>query len=223
MPFGIDPAQIAAYLQIIAINLVLSGDNVIVVGMAAAGLPPNLRGRAIMVGIAAATVIRILFAVVATQLLAITGLLLAGGLLLLWVCWKMYEELREPQDEAHAAGGDTAALAAEGGKTLRAAVTQIILADVSMSLDNVLAVAGAAKQDLVALVFGLALSVLLMGVASALVAKLLSRYRWITWIGLLIIVYVAVTMIYNGGNDLLGHKLPHIPFISDDAGEAGAA
>jgi YjbE family integral membrane protein len=221
MPFGIDPAQIAAYLQIIAINLVLSGDNVIVVGMAAAGLPPNLRGRAIMVGIAAATVIRILFAVVATQLLAITGLLLAGGLLLLWVCWKMYEELRQPQDEAHAQ--EAAALAAEGGKTLRAAVTQIILADVSMSLDNVLAVAGAAKQDLVALVFGLALSVLLMGVASALVAKLLSRYRWITWIGLLIIVYVAVTMIYNGGNDLLGHKLPHIPFISDDAGEAGAA
>ena len=221
MPFGIDPAQIAAYLQIIAINLVLSGDNVIVVGMAAAGLPPNLRGRAIMVGIAAATVIRILFAVVATQLLAITGLLLAGGLLLLWVCWKMYEELRQPQEEAHAQ--EAAALAAEGGKTLRAAVTQIILADVSMSLDNVLAVAGAAKQDLVALVFGLALSVLLMGVASALVAKLLSRYRWITWIGLLIIVYVAVTMIYNGGNDLLGHKLPHIPFISDDAGETGAA
>jgi YjbE family integral membrane protein len=202
---------------------VLSGDNVIVVGMAAAGLPPNLRGRAIMVGIAAATVIRILFAVVATQLLAITGLLLAGGLLLLWVCWKMYEELREPQDEAHAAGGDTAALAAEGGKTLRAAVTQIILADVSMSLDNVLAVAGAAKQDITALIFGLGLSVLLMGVASALMARLLSRYRWITWLGLLIIVYVAVTMIYNGGDDLLGHTLPHIPFISEDAGEAGAA
>jgi YjbE family integral membrane protein len=218
MPFGIDFAIVAAYLQIIAINVVLSGDNVIVVGMAAAGLPPDLRGKAIMVGIGAATIIRILFAIIATQLLQVTGLLLAGGLLLLWVCWKMYEELRAPQDEAEASA--EAALASEGGKTLRAAVIQIILADVSMSLDNVLAVAGAAKQDLFALVFGLGLSVLLMGVASALIAKLLARYRWITWIGLLIIVYVAVTMIYNGGNELLGYSLPHIPLISE--GEAGA-
>jgi YjbE family integral membrane protein len=216
MPFGIDLAVIAAYLQIIAINVVLSGDNVIVVGMAAAGLPPDLRGKAIMVGIGAATIIRILFAVIATQLLQVTGLLLAGGLLLLWVCWKMYEEIREPE----AAGGAEVALMAESGKTLRAAVVQIILADVSMSLDNVLAVAGAAKQDLTALIFGLGLSVLLMGVASALIAKLLARYRWITWIGLLIIVYVAITMIYNGGDELLGHALPHIPFVSD--GEAAA-
>lgn len=220
MPFGIDPAVIAAYLQIIAINVVLSGDNVIVVGMAAAGLPPSLRGRAIMVGIAAATIIRIAFAVIATQLLAITGLLLAGGLLLLWVCWKMYEELREPHADAQASA--EAALAAEGGKTLRAAIIQIILADVSMSLDNVLAVAGAAKQDLTALIFGLALSVVLMGVASALIAKLLGRYRWITWIGLLIIIYVALTMIYNGGDQLLGHTLPHIPFVSESE-PAGAA
>jgi YjbE family integral membrane protein len=165
-----------------------------------------------MVGIAAATVIRILFAVIATQLLQVTGLLLAGGLLLLWVCWKMYEELRAP--EAEAAGTDTS-LVAESGKTLRTAVTQIILADVSMSLDNVLAVAGAAKEDLTALIFGLGLSVLLMGVASALIARLLARYRWITWIGLLIIVYVAVTMIYNGSDELLGHTLPHIPLISE--------
>jgi YjbE family integral membrane protein len=170
-----------------------------------------------MVGIGAATIIRILFAVIATQLLQVTGLLLAGGLLLLWVCWKMYEEIREPEAETT---GAEATLMAESGKTLRAAVVQIILADVSMSLDNVLAVAGAAKQDLTALIFGLGLSVLLMGVASALIAKLLARYRWITWIGLLIIVYVAVTMIYNGGDELLGHTLPHIPFVSD--GEAAA-
>jgi YjbE family integral membrane protein len=189
---------------------VLSGDNVVVIGMAAAGLAAELRSRAILIGIVAATVIRISFAVIATQLLAITGLLLAGGLLLRWVCWKMFRELQGaeagPAPELEVATN-------RRGKALGSAVWQIIIADVSMSLDNVLAVAGAARQDITALVFGLTLSVVLMGLASALVAALLSRFRWIAWIGLAIIVYVAVTMIYQGTDDLVGHSLPVLPFL----------
>lgn len=153
MLLHLDVPALIAYLQIIFINVVLSGDNVVVIGMAAAALRPELRSKAIMAGIAGATVIRILFAVIATQLLAVTGLLAAGGLLLLWVCWKMFEELR---------GHDTSPAGAPSpghGKTLGQAITQIIIADVSMSLDNVLAVAGAAHQNLPALVFGLILSV----------------------------------------------------------------
>ncbi len=206
----LDAATISAYIEIITINIVLSGDNVVVIGMAAASLAPELRSKAILAGIAAATVIRIGFALLATQLLAVPGLQLVGGLLLLWVCWKMYEELR-------AQGDSDAELdpAAHHGpqKTLRQAVTQIIVADVSMSLDNVLAVAGAAKQNITALVFGLVLSVVLMGLAASLVAKILDRYRWIAWLGLLIIVYVAATMLYEGADQLLGHTLPAIPLL----------
>jgi YjbE family integral membrane protein len=172
----------------------------------------------------AATIMRICFALVTTQLLAITGLLLAGGLLLLWVCWKMYQELRYSDVEEFAA---TEALAdadlnasgtiAAGAprKTLRQAVLQIVIADVSMSLDNVLAVAGAAKDHFEALIFGLALSVVLMGVAASYIARLLHAHRWIAWIGLLIILYVAFKMIYGGADEVLGDALPAIPMIED--------
>jgi YjbE family integral membrane protein len=208
---GLDLSAVADYLQIILINIVLSGDNVVVISMAAATLAPALRHKAIFAGIAAATVIRIIFALVATQLLAFTGLLVAGGLLLLWVCWKMFEELRgnEP-DGSDAVPGDASGAPQ---KTLGQAVVQIIVADVSMSLDNVLAVAGAARQNWTALVFGLLLSVVLMGVAASLIARLLARYRWIAWIGLAIIVYVALGMIYSGADQVLGGTLPKIPLL----------
>ena len=205
--FHFDLSSLAAYLQIIFINVVLSGDNVVVIGMAAAALPPALRSKAIMAGIAAATIIRIIFAILATQLLAITGLLVAGGLLLLWVCWKMFEELRQ---HGEAPPGNTAP---PREKTLSQAVIQIVVADVSMSLDNVLAVAGAARQNLPALIFGLILSVVLMGFAASLIARMLHRHRWIAWIGLLIIVYVAVAMLYGGADQLAGGDLPNLPFV----------
>lgn len=207
MPFEIDQATIAAYLEVITINLVLSGDNVVVIGMAAAGLTRDLRQKAIVAGIAAAAVIRIVFAVVAVQLLEIPGIMLVGGLLLFWVCWNMFEELRSAGD---ADGGngmdvdpDTASLVAKRpAKALRTAIIQIIVADVSMSLDNVLAVAGAASDDMDALIFGLILSVVLMAVASTLVAALLARYRWIGWLGLAVIVYVAGSMVLDGVGQL---------------------
>lgn len=207
MMFPLDLPALAAYLQIVFINVVLSGDNVVVIGMAAATLPPGLRARAIVAGIAAATAIRVVFAIVATQLLAITGLLVAGGLLLLWVCWKMFEELCQ-----HEGAPDQDATPKQE-KTLAQAVVQIVVADVSMSLDNVLAVAGAARQNLPALIFGLILSVILMGFAASLIARLLARYRWIAWIGLLIIVYVAVTMLYGGADQLTRGHLPALPLL----------
>ena len=212
---------LGAFFQVILIDLVLAGDNAIVIGLAAAGLPPTLRMRAILIGIAAATIMRIGFALVATQLLAITGLLLAGGLLLLWVCWKMYEELAvHPAPATVDALAGAAPVASDGGavvpaKTLRQSVVQIIVADVSMSLDNVLAVAGAAHEHPEILVFGLALSVALMGAASTLIAGLLNRHRWIAWVGLAVILYVATKMIYEGSDQLLGHGLPAIPFLKD--------
>jgi YjbE family integral membrane protein len=206
-----EAAFITSFLQVIMIDLVLAGDNAVVIGMAAAGLPPELRRKAIMIGIIAATLMRICFALIATQLLNITGLLLAGGLLLLWVCWKMYEELRLSQHagseamEALAEGDLNADGTVAGGaprKTLRQAVTQIIIADVSMSLDNVLAVAGAAREHPTVLIFGLALSIALMGVAASFIARLLNRHRWIAWVGLLVILYVALHMIYEGWADI---------------------
>ncbi|RYE50435.1 MAG: TerC family protein, partial [Rhizobiaceae bacterium] len=194
---GIDASAFWAFFQIIFIDLVLAGDNAVVIGLAAAGLPPSVRSKAILIGIAAATVLRIGFALVTTQLLELGGgLLIAGGVLLLWVCWKMYRELATPHEQEHEAqealeGVDSNADGTIGGqaprKTLRQAVITIIIADVSMSLDNVLAVAGAARDHELALIFGLALSVVLMGVAASLVAGLLSRYRWIAWVGLAII------------------------------------
>ncbi len=191
------PDLAAAFLQVMAIDLVLAGDNAIVIGLAAAGLPAASRARAIFVGIIAAAVLRLAFATVAIELLAIVGLLLAGGILLLWVCWKMWRELRGPgPEDAEAAlrAGD----AHVPSKTFAQAAWQIVVADVSMSLDNVLAVAGAAREHPAALVFGLGLSIVLMGFAASFIAKLLNRHRWIAYIGLAIILYVAIDMIWRG-------------------------
>jgi YjbE family integral membrane protein len=196
--------SIAAFLQVIMIDLVLAGDNAVVIGLAAAGLPKAQRSRAILVGIIAATVLRILFASVAVELLAIVGLLLAGGVLLLWVCWKMWRELRGPNQhdtEAALAGGN----AHVPHKTFAQAAWQIVVADISMSLDNVLAVAGAARDHPVALIFGLSLSIVLMGVAASFVARLLNRHRWIAYVGLAIILYVALDMIWRGFWEIRAH------------------
>jgi YjbE family integral membrane protein len=204
-------AGLTALLQVIAIDLVLAGDNAIVIGLAAAGLPVEQRARAILIGIIAATLLRIGFAVTATQLLAITGLLLAGGILLLWVCWKMWRELRgghgsEVIAEEALTGTDINADGTVAGgaprKTLLQAATQIIIADVSMSLDNVLAVAGAAHDHIEILVFGLVLSIALMGLASTWIAGLVNKYRWLAYGGLLIILYVALKMIYEGWHEV---------------------
>lgn len=219
--FGLDPSFLSSLFQVILIDLVLAGDNAVVIGLAAAGLPADLRRRAILIGIIAATVMRIGFALITTQLLSLGGgLLVAGGVLLLWVCWKMYRELTVPHEEEHEA---TEALAdadlnADGTvagrapkKTLRQAVLQIIIADVSMSLDNVLAVAGAAQHHFEALVFGLALSVVLMGIAATFIARLLHKHRWIAWIGLVLILYVATKMLLEGAGSFI--DIPAIPLL----------
>lgn len=204
-------AGFSALLQVIAIDLVLAGDNAVVIGLAAAGLPREQRGKAILIGIVAATVLRIAFASVTVQLLDIIGLLVVGGILLLWVSWKMWRELRTTQAEEHAAREalanadlDHSGAIAEGAprKTMRQAATQIIVADVSMSLDNVLAVAGAAREHPTVLIIGLALSIALMGFAASFIARLLDRYRWIAYVGLLIILYVAVDMIVRGSQEV---------------------
>jgi YjbE family integral membrane protein len=197
----LSPEALTALLQVILIDLVLAGDNASVIGLAAAGLPREQRTKAIVIGTAAATLLRLSFALIATWLLAIIGLLLAGGILLLWVCWKMWRELRAARHGHNPAVGtldDTAAPA----KTLAQATWQIVLADVSMSLDNVLAVAGAAHEHPFVLVFGLVLSVALMGIAATFVARLLNRYRWIAYVGLLIIFYVALRMIWDGAMEI---------------------
>lgn len=197
-----------AFVQVVLIDLTLAGDNAVVIGLAAAGLPPSQRAKAIAIGILAATLLRISFSLVATQLLQIVGLLLAGGLLLLWVCWKMWQELRNPHRGE--VGADALAHPKEDNpdspmrqKSLRQAVTQIIVADISMSLDNVLAVAGAAREHPAVLVFGLALSIVLMGAAATFIANLLQRHRWIGFVGLAIIFIVALQMIWHGGEDVL--------------------
>ncbi|KAA0679923.1 TerC family protein [Azospirillum brasilense] len=204
-------SQLTALGQVVAIDLVLAGDNAIVVGMAAAAVPKEQRRKVIVWGIGAAIMLRIFFALITTQLLAIIGLTLAGGILLLWVCWKMFRELRShgedevTPDEALAANGsgDAAVGAAVATTTFGAAVWQIVVADVSMSLDNVLAVAGAAKDHPTVLVIGLLLSVVLMGAAANMIAHVLHKHRWIGWIGLAIITYVALDMIWRGGNEVL--------------------
>ncbi|AIB16447.1 membrane protein (plasmid) [Azospirillum argentinense] len=211
-------SQLAALGQVVAIDLVLAGDNAIVVGMAAAAVPLAQRRKVIFWGIGAAIVLRIFFALITTQLLAIIGLTLAGGVLLLWVCWKMFRELRShgtdevAPDEAMDApdtpagvSGNAAAGAAVGGVTVGAAIWQIVVADVSMSLDNVLAVAGAAKDHPTILVIGLLLSVVLMGAAANMIAHVLHKHRWIGWVGLAIITYVALDMIWRGSNEVLMH------------------
>lgn len=201
-------AGLSALFQVVAIDLALAGDNAIVIGLAAAGLPADQRKRAILVGIAAATVLRIIFALITQRLLSIGPMLLiAGGLLLLWVCWKMWRELRvSHEDERDATEAlsngdynkDGKIAGAAPRKTFSQAAWQIVIADVSMSLDNVLAVAGAAMKHPTVLIIGLALSIAMMGFAASFVARLLHRYRWIAYIGLLIILYVAVNMLLGG-------------------------
>ena len=198
-----------AFFQVVMIDLVLAGDNAVVIGLAAAGLPPAQRKQAILVGILAATVLRIAFAGVTTQLLQIVGLMFAGGILLLWVCWKMWRELRassaEEQDAllvSYDVNPDGTIAGRVRRKTFGQAALQIVVADVSMSLDNVLAVAGAAREHPIVLVCGLVLSIALMGVAANMVARLLQKHRWIGYVGLAIILYVAGEMIYRGANEL---------------------
>lgn len=198
--------QLIALTQVIIIDIVLAGDNAIVVGLAASRVDPAMRSKVILWGIAGAVVLRVLFAAVTTQLLAIIGLTLAGGILLLWVCWKMYRELRHAQALAPvplAPGhGMPTVEAPHATMSLMAAISTIIVADISMSLDNVLAVAAAAHGNLPILVIGLAFSIILMAIAANYIAKLLAHYPWFTWVGLAIILYVAVDMIWRGAHEV---------------------
>ena len=195
----ITAGALVAFVQIVFIDLVLAGDNAIVVGALAAGLPAEQRRKVILVGIAAALVLRIAFALVVSQLLQIVGLVLAGGILLLWVAWRMYREISHRNESA---GSDEIVGDERSGvrpaKTFASAAWGVALADVSMSLDNVLAVAGAAREHPYVLVIGLVLSVLLMGIAANVIARYIDRYRWIAWGGLLVILWVALKMIFDG-------------------------
>ena len=206
------PEAIAAFFQVVMIDLALAGDNAIIIGMAAAGLPEQQRTRAIFFGMAGATLLLVIFAGITTQLLKLVGLLFAGGVLLLWVCWKMWRELRATanQEEEQAVEALTGLdINADGTitgyaprKTLAQAAGQIIIADLSMSLDNVLAVAGAAREHPVVLIFGLSLSIFLMAVAARFIAGLLHKYRWIAYLGLGVILYVALGMLFRGTQEL---------------------
>ena len=201
-----DPASVSAFFQILMIDIVLAGDNAIVVGALAAGLPEADRKKVILFGVLAALVLRIIFALTVSQLLGIVGLVLAGGLLLLWVAWRMYRDLHhggESPGSPEISGDEHSGVVAR--KSFAAAAWSVALADVSMSLDNVLAVAGAAREHPNILVLGLILSVLLMGVASNIIAKYIERYRWIAWIGLAVIVWVAGKMIWDGWHDVHPH------------------
>ena len=206
----ISSQSLTALFQVVMIDLVLAGDNAIVIGLAAAGLPEGQRKKAILIGILAATLLRIGFASVTVQLLQIIGLLLAGGVLLLWVCWKMWRELQmshhQPKLQSLSAASTIDAPAAAGHqKTLSQAVWQITIADVSMSLDNVLAVAGAAREHPMILIFGLALSIALMGFAANFIARVLEKHRWVAYVGLAIILYVALDMCYRGVLEVWPH------------------
>jgi len=195
--------ELTAFLQIIVIDIVMSGDNAIIIGMAAAGLPPELRKKAIFWGIIGATVLRIFFAVIVVQLLSIIGIKVIGGLLLLWVCWRMWQEIRagatvediEREAEENAKKGPP--------KTLRTAMVNIVVADATMSLDNVLAVAGAARDHLEMLIFGLVLSIALMALMANYIAKLLEKHTWLGYLGLAIIAYVAIQMIWQGSGEVM--------------------
>jgi len=222
-------SEAMAFLQVVMIDLVLAGDNAIVVGMAAAGVAPEDRRKVIIGGIGAAVVLRIGFAAMTVELLEIIGLMFAGGILLLWVCWKLWRDLREERAEERGAevvseidpvqeiagavgigdgspdAPEAAANAPAPTKTVRQAIIQVAAADLSMSLDNVLAVAGAAQDHMSALIFGLILSVVLMGVGAVLIAQLLQRYHWIGYFGLALISYVALSMIWRGGNEIAAY------------------
>jgi YjbE family integral membrane protein len=203
-----EPAAFSAFIQVLLIDLVLAGDNAIVVGALAAGLPPEQRRKVIMIGVGAALVLRIGFALVVQQLLGIVGLILAGGILLLWVAWRMYRDIKghkasdsagSPEIEGDEHSGVVAA------KSFASAAWGVAIADVSMSLDNVLAVAGAAREHPGILIVGLIFAVAMMGVAANVIAKYIERYRWIAWVGLVVIVYVAGKMIWEGWHDVHPH------------------
>jgi YjbE family integral membrane protein len=198
-----EPAAFAAFLQVLMIDLVLAGDNAIVIGALAAGLPAEQRKKVILIGVAAALVLRIFFALIVTQLLQIVGLILVGGLLLLWVAWKMWRELRHGTGESagspEVAGDEHSGL--KPAKSFASAAWAVAVADVSMSLDNVLAVAGAARDHPGILIVGLIFAVALMGLAANIIARYIERYRWIAYVGLAVILYVAVKMIYDGWID----------------------
>jgi len=204
--------SIAAFTEVIMIDLVLAGDNAIVVGALAAGLPAEQRRKVILIGIIAALVLRIGFALIVTQLLQVIGLILAGGLLLLWVAWKMYRELSHKADDPATPENEAAELRA--ARSFAAAAWAVALADVSMSLDNVLAVAGAAREHPWVLVTGLVLSVALMGIAANMIAKYIDRYRWIGWFGLAVILWVAGKMIYDG---VVDHEVGVLRYIWPEA------
>ncbi|PZN96504.1 MAG: hypothetical protein DCF31_03565 [Alphaproteobacteria bacterium] len=198
------PAALSAFGQVVLIDIVLAGDNAIVVGALAAGLPAEQRRKVIMIGIAAALVLRVAFALLVTQLLQLVGLILAGGLLLLWVAWKMWREIRQDHATIDGPGADDfdAYGVPKPAKSFAAAAWSVALADVSMSIDNVLAVAGASRDHPEIMVIGLVLSVALMGIAANLIAKYIERYRWIAYVGLVVIVYVAGKMIWEGWNQV---------------------
>jgi YjbE family integral membrane protein len=199
--------ELLILLQILLIDLSMAGDNALVVGMAAAGLPTAKRHVAVIGGIIGATVLRVVFAVFAVKILHITGVLAAGGLLLLWVTWKMYEELRHirriSQKELRHPRFRGNDVDSKGPKTLASAIWQIIVADVSMSLDNVLGVAGVAREHIGIMAIGLVLSVVLMGLASTLVAKLAARHNWISYVGLGVVFFTALKMVWDGAEPFL--------------------
>ena len=189
------PGGLIALAQVLMIDIVLAGDNAVVIGMAAAKVPSGLRSKVIFWGLVAAVGLRVVLAILAVSLMKVIGLTLAGGILLLWVCWRFWRDISCTK---HHEGASVQANA-----SLRRAITQIVLADVSMSLDNVLAVAGAARDHLDVLVIGLMLSVGLMGAAANIIARLLERFRWISYLGLAIVLYVALSMIWHGGHDVM--------------------
>ena len=202
----ISAAELSALFQVVIVDLVLAGDNAIVVGLVAAGLPAKDRTRVIAIGIVAATLMRVGFAAVTVQLLQIVGLLLAGGLVLLWVAWKLWREIRARREAHHApetATGERGAEGQEPPKRMRDAILQIVVADLSMSLDNVLAVAGVARDHTWVLVVGLVLSVAFMGLAAAWIARQLEHRPWIAYVGLAVIFYVAMAMIVEGAKEVV--------------------
>ena len=190
-----DQGGLFALAQVLMIDIVLAGDNAVVIGLAAARVPAAMRGKVIMWGLAAAVVLRIGLAAVAVSLMQIIGLTLAGGILLLWVSWRFWRDISAGHKEGHAK--------IDPASSLKRAILQIVIADISMSLDNVLAVAGASIGHMDVLIIGLLLSVAMMGAAANLIAKLLERYRWISYVGLAIVVYVALSMIWKGSHDVM--------------------
>ena len=209
-------SQLSAFIQVILVDIVLAGDNAIVIAMVVCGFPLEQRVRLLMLGIAAATVVRIVFAVLATQLMQIVGLMFAGGLLLLWVCFKLWREIaaqRALQLQVVGGGGQVSGDEQPcPPKSMRAAITQIVIADVSMSLDNVLAVAGIARDHVWVLVFGLVLSIAFMGLAATFIARALQKHASIAYVGLFVILYVACVMIWDGGLSLIDHPSIAVSF-----------